>query len=196
MDVAAALSSGSHIVGVKGGPETTGGLSAVITQGALFKFCTPAIETLTFPVSKVMKSPVISVKTTDPALRGFEVMVDKGISAIAVVDPDGAIVHNTSTSDVKLLFSATDDDDVIMNENMENFLVHLRAKQAATRSKTKIPVSTCQKGDSFGAVIKKLAKTGYHHVWVVNLDRSCAGVVSLTDVFRKFSVDKKDCVIL
>jgi hypothetical protein len=34
--------------------------------------------------------------------KAFEIMVNKGISGLAVVDEDGIIIHNTSTSDLKV----------------------------------------------------------------------------------------------
>lgn len=35
-------------------------------------------------------------------VQAFEIMVNKGISGLAVVDEDGIIIHNTSTSDLKV----------------------------------------------------------------------------------------------
>eukprot|EP00286_Rhodomonas_abbreviata_P021373 CAMPEP_0181315004 /NCGR_PEP_ID=MMETSP1101-20121128/15132_1 /TAXON_ID=46948 /ORGANISM="Rhodomonas abbreviata, Strain Caron Lab Isolate" /LENGTH=326 /DNA_ID=CAMNT_0023422159 /DNA_START=62 /DNA_END=1042 /DNA_ORIENTATION=- len=196
-DVAAALASGSHIVGVEGGPPETAGLSHVITQGMLFKFCEPKIVDLKIVIDTVMTAPVISVKTTDPAIKAFEVMTQKGISAIAVVDAsDGSIVHNTSTSDVKMLFTGDDSEEMQLMGSIEDFLVKLRSTNA--RAKTKIPVTTAQKGDTLGAVLRKMSKTGYHHTWVVNQNRAPAGVLSLTDVFKKLSggEGKEKCCIL
>lgn len=189
-DIAVILSGGSHIVGVKGGPPETGGLSTIITQAMLFNFCAPKIMDLKVDVGQMMSSPAVCVKTTDPALKAFETMASKNISAVAVVDSsDGAIVHHTSTSDIKMLFNGDDTEEMKMMDTIEEFLVKLRASQ--TRGKTKIPVSTCQKTDTLGSVLRRISKTGYHHVWVVNQSRNPVGVLSLTDVFRRLAGGEK-----
>ncbi len=51
-----------------------------------------------------MSSPAIVVKYDSKAYKAFEIMVNKGISGLAVVDEDGIIIHNTSTSDLKVRF--------------------------------------------------------------------------------------------
>ncbi len=95
---------GCHIVGISGGSPETGGISKVVTQGMLFKIIGPALTGLTILARHVMSSPAIVIKSDSKAYKAFEIMVNKGISGLAVVDEDGIIIHNTSTSDLKVCF--------------------------------------------------------------------------------------------
>eukprot|EP00291_Cryptomonas_curvata_P021316 CAMPEP_0172161590 /NCGR_PEP_ID=MMETSP1050-20130122/6209_1 /TAXON_ID=233186 /ORGANISM="Cryptomonas curvata, Strain CCAP979/52" /LENGTH=353 /DNA_ID=CAMNT_0012831503 /DNA_START=67 /DNA_END=1125 /DNA_ORIENTATION=+ len=183
VDIAKALSSGSHIVGVTGGPESTGGLSKVITQGALFKFLVPHLQAASVPVHQLMRTPVVAVSSRTTALKSFEILVRKGISGLPVVDKDGAIIHNTSTSDVKILMTANvDDGELSIDSSIEDFLVKLRSRKPSL--KTKVPVATCAQTDEVSSVVNKLIKTGFHRVWVVDKKKKPIGVISISDLFR------------
>ena len=48
--VATALATGNHIVGITGGPEQHGGLSRIVTQGILLGFIAPEFESVHMPV--------------------------------------------------------------------------------------------------------------------------------------------------
>lgn len=49
--------------------------------------------------------------------------------------------------------------------------------------KDKLPVAKCAVYEKLNAAIKKLVRTGYHHVWIVddNTTKRVVGVLSLTD---------------
>jgi len=196
LEVALALATGSHIVGILGGPESQGCLSRVVTQGILLKFVAPELENLKIPVKAVMTSPAVSLKWNDPALKGFELMATKGISSIAIVEETGQIIHNMSASDVRLYFGVDGSEgDKDLTQEMEDYLAKKSAGNA--KSKARAPISVCKEGDDLHNVVTKLVKTGYHRVWVVK-DKKPVGVLSLTDVFKKLVTNEKDdnCCIL
>lgn len=105
-----------------------------------------------------MTKPVISVRFDSKASKAFDIMAQKGISGVAVVDEDGIIIHNTrwvliieslcatllwlgrrlderlkstsqrSTSDLKALIMANNLDELSLDLTIEDFLVRLRCK--------------------------------------------------------------------
>jgi len=182
LEAARALSSGSHIIGIDGGPESTGGLSKVITQGALFRYLAPLLQNTATPLYEFMRTPVLAVTAKTTALRSFEILIRKGISGLPVVNKEGAIIHQTSTSDVKILMTANIDGDLTLEENIEDFLVKLRASKPSL--KTKVPVASCAQTDELSAVVNKLIRTGFHRVWVVDRKKKPIGVMSLSDLLR------------
>eukprot|EP00281_Chroomonas_sp_CCMP1168_P004960 CAMPEP_0206274000 /NCGR_PEP_ID=MMETSP0047_2-20121206/34913_1 /ASSEMBLY_ACC=CAM_ASM_000192 /TAXON_ID=195065 /ORGANISM="Chroomonas mesostigmatica_cf, Strain CCMP1168" /LENGTH=321 /DNA_ID=CAMNT_0053703169 /DNA_START=84 /DNA_END=1046 /DNA_ORIENTATION=+ len=190
LQVSRALASGSHIVGISGGPDEKGGLSRVVTQGILLKFVAPELEGQKIPVKAAMTSPAVSLKCTDPAFRGFVMMATRGISSIAVVDETGQIIHNLSASDVRLYFGTQEMEAAKdLDSEMEDYLA--RKQCASAKSKTRAPISVCKEDDDLANVVTKLVKTGYHRVWVVR-DKKPVGVLSLTDVFKKLVTDDKE----
>mmetsp|Transcript_995 Transcript_995/g.2343 ORF Transcript_995/g.2343 Transcript_995/m.2343 type:complete len:368 (+) Transcript_995:80-1183(+) len=184
LELARTMSSGSHIVGIssEGRGDMPGGIGKVITQGMLFKYLVPHLQNLSVPVHDVMKAPIITVKCSSNALKCFEIMINKKISGLGVVDEDGLLIHNTSTSDIKMLITAPDLEDLSLNQSIEDFLVQLRSLQAS--HKTRVPVSSCNEDDEMKSAVAKLAKTGYHRVWVTNANKEPVGVMSLSDLFR------------
>jgi len=169
LELAYELSSGCHIVGISGGDPEQGGLSKVVTQGMLFKVIFPALQELTPICRAIMTKPVISVRFDSKASKAFDIMAQKGISGIAVVDEDGIIIHNTSTSDVKALIMASNLDELSLDLTIEDFLVRLRSVSAS--ASTRVPVSVNKKDDEVRTIVAKLLKTGYHRVWIINSKR-------------------------
>mmetsp|Transcript_39331 Transcript_39331/g.80574 ORF Transcript_39331/g.80574 Transcript_39331/m.80574 type:complete len:325 (+) Transcript_39331:228-1202(+) len=198
LEIARTLATGSHIIGIGGGPEEKGGLSRVVTQGMLLKFVAPELSNTPTPVKAAMTSSCISIRVTDPTVKGFDLMASKNVSSLAAVDENGVIIHNMSTSDVKIFFGTPDFEGVTdLNMPLEDFLAKKRS--ASAKQKTMAPISVCKEDDDLSNVVTKLVKTGYHRVWVVK-DKKPIGVLSLTDVFKKLAPsegDKKDdCCIL
>lgn len=130
----------------------------------------------------VMRRPVISVRFDSKAWKAFDIMAQKGISGIAVVDEDGVIIHNTSTSDLKALIVANNIDNLSLDLTIEDFLVRLRSLSAS--ASTRVPVSVNKKDDEVRVIVAKLHRTGYHRVWIINSKRKPSGLVSLADLFR------------
>jgi predicted transcriptional regulator len=211
IDAALALSRGNHIIGVSTAAEPTK-VERIISQAQLYSprpmqlnpeppptrapsaerwcllslcritFCQTQFENLKVPVDMLMTSPVLSVKCKDKTVKAFKIMATKRISAMSVVDESGEVQHNVSTSDIKSFFTPPfENPHSALQEPIEDFLIRLRARGAA--SKTRIPVSTCLKGEELSSVVAKLNRAKYHHAWVVGTDRKPVGVLSLTDVF-------------
>jgi len=153
-----------------------------VTQGMLFKVICEAVDQIPIKSRFIMKRPVISVRFDSKAWKAFDIMRQKGISGIAVVDEDGIIIHNTSTSDLKALITAQNLQDLSLDMTIEDFLVKLRSQGAG--ASTRVPVATCKKDDELRVVVQRLNRTGYHRVWVVNSKRKPSGLLSMADLFK------------
>ena len=131
------------------------------------------------------KKQVLSAPDTATAQEVFELMDEHRLSGIAVVDRnDGALVGNTSASDIKLAVAVDHDSPLPFADLNLNIVTYLSAVRQEEPSKTaKYPSSHVRESSSTLAhAIKLLAKTGYHRVFVVDEELKPVGVVSVTDV--------------
>mmetsp|Transcript_30526 Transcript_30526/g.74909 ORF Transcript_30526/g.74909 Transcript_30526/m.74909 type:complete len:376 (-) Transcript_30526:206-1333(-) len=187
LQVADAMANGEYVVGVMGGPPENAGLKGLIDQVAFIGFLAPIFQDVHMPVKAVCKDFVVPVKTGEMAIKAFETMVNKGSSGIAVVDEAGVVMQNCSTSDVRIFYDEGCKME-ILHLPVEEFLSRKAThKETKAHAKTKAPISVCHAEDDIAQVVTKLVKTGYHRVWVVDLDRKPIGLLSLTDLFRKVS---------
>jgi len=190
LDAIRVLSKGAHIVGVLSNEGKT--LEGILTQGEVFQWVSQQwdiekmaqieksynlhLSTFTQEHIKVVTTPVISICCQMKAHEAFEKMGTSNVSGLAVVDKKGAIVHNTSATDIKLwLINSHTLDDTI-----EHFLITIRKLSLLE----KYPVTSCQMNDGLSRVVAKLQATKFHRIWVVDADRRPIGVCAITDLFR------------
>ena len=186
--------------------ERTGRCQAMITQGSFIqavahymleeKDTTSFEETLQeskFPYRK----QVITATDTTRALDVFDLMVQKGLSGIAIVDADtGRLVGNTSARDIRLSVttdllptgstsSENIDDDNMTDITRTDILSYLAAvRQATSNKKDRYPAAAIKETSTIQHAIQLLAKTGYHRLFVVDAYHKPVGVFSVTDVMR------------
>jgi len=179
----------------------TGRCVFCLTQGALLQFLVSRLafpkgstpeglkETLTeanFPYRK----PVISIGQSASAADAFLLLSKYRLSGIAVVADDeedeesmGILVGNTSARDIK--YAALDGGWTSMRENdILSYLALIR--QLNISGTDRYP--TCQVHDQTATmehVVKLLAKTGYHRLFVKGGKRKTpVGVISILDILR------------
>mmetsp|Transcript_22598 Transcript_22598/g.56521 ORF Transcript_22598/g.56521 Transcript_22598/m.56521 type:complete len:382 (+) Transcript_22598:229-1374(+) len=187
VQVTEAMAQGEYLVGVTGGSSEHGGLKGMIDQIAFINFMSECFQGTKIQVKDIYRSSVLPVKTDEQTIKAFELMVSKGSSGLAVVDESGMITQNFSTSDIKIFF---DDKQnlAVLHLPIEDYLAKKVDHTKETKShQTRAPISVCHADDDLAGVITKMVKTGYHRVWVVDLDKKPLGILSLTDVFRKVS---------
>mmetsp|Transcript_47927 Transcript_47927/g.74853 ORF Transcript_47927/g.74853 Transcript_47927/m.74853 type:complete len:215 (-) Transcript_47927:162-806(-) len=181
-DIALALSSGSHIVGIQGGGPQFAGLKMVASQKTLFQALAPLLAEVSVPVSDIWTPSATSVECSTPAVEAFSIMADKGISGLAVVDSSGILKHNTSARDIKQWVAgkgAAEELVTIEGLSIEEFLTKLRGSSESH-------VSAVAPDDKVSKVVEILQETGFHRVWVVE-DRKPTGLISFTDIFKKLA---------
>jgi len=188
LDAAKVFAAGSHIVGVV--DDSTSKLVGILSQGSLFQQvaemwvkgplkeekegASPLLSALM--ELKYITSPVKSVSSKVTALSAFESMSKLDLSGLAVVNDEGALIHNTSATDIKLWLSASS----MLNMSIEAFLIEIRKASLDER----YPVTMCSPKDSFVRAVKKLQATKYHRLWIVDADKKPIGVLALTDIFK------------
>ncbi|KAI3425382.1 hypothetical protein D9Q98_009146 [Chlorella vulgaris] len=91
--------------------DTSGQLSHVISQSDVIKYLYDHIEELgalgdaSIDAIGFVKGAVISVRPETPALDAMVLMEEKGISAVAVVNAEGAIIGNFSISELRTIMA-------------------------------------------------------------------------------------------
>ena len=126
------------------------------------------------------RKDVVQINENDKASEAFTMIDKKRLSGIAVVDGDGKLIGNTSARDVK--FAAMDRDCQVSLDL--DILSYLAAVRQAVAENERAPACKVRPEDSMEHVIKLLAKTGYHRVFVVDDNAIPIGVISFADIIN------------
>mmetsp|Transcript_11094 Transcript_11094/g.12697 ORF Transcript_11094/g.12697 Transcript_11094/m.12697 type:complete len:337 (-) Transcript_11094:57-1067(-) len=134
---------------------------------------------------------VFSVDASDTAREAFLKIMEKGVSACAVLDEDRKLLSNISTKDIRIFKSleevirakVTDGAKSFMDLPASEFIAKVRdvyeeKGQAHAAAVVVTPEATLR------SVIAKLAATKMHRVFVVDKQRKPIGVVSVSDIAR------------
>jgi CBS domain-containing protein len=178
------MANGEYLVGVDGGEADNGGIKGLVDQIAVADLLSPLFEGSGVLVKDVYRSSVLPVKVTETVVKTFEVMVSKGTTAVALVDDNGCITQNFSVSDIKIFFDGMSSMDLLHLPVEDYMQMKESIKETKERKDTRAPISVCHQDDDVHSVLHKLVKTGFHRVWVVDVDKKPLGILSLTDVFR------------
>jgi len=139
------------------------------------------------------QSPVEYVTIHDTALKAFLRMHEKGVSALAVVNDNGILVGNISSTDIQGILSKNAN---ILNElllpvmqylgDIRNPYSNLSASKVSgddTRFMARSPVCA-ELNDTVGNVIETLVKERIHRIYVVDSSTKPLDVITLTDLIR------------
>jgi CBS domain-containing protein len=122
---------------------------------------------------------VVTVPSSTKAIDAFITMHAKGLSALAVVDAEGAFQGCLSATDLKLI---TDYRFQALLLPVVEFLEHVRKEEGRTCKSYRV---WCIPTTPLQTVVKKLAEERVHRVFVVDpVSMKPLGVVSLTDIAR------------
>jgi 5'-AMP-activated protein kinase regulatory gamma subunit len=128
--------------------------------------------------------PVFSIKDTDQARDAFQLMVDKQVSSVCVVDENGEILTAVSTKDIRLLprlEAAGLDRNNLLDMNVREF-VGLVRRATEIDGKSHAACVTVELNTPLATVLGKLAATKMHRVYVIDPQRRPVGVISVSDV--------------
>ncbi|ETO30775.1 hypothetical protein RFI_06345 [Reticulomyxa filosa] len=114
-------------------------------------------------------------------------MEKHGLSGLAVVNSNQEIVHNTSSTDIKLWLQSH----AALGMTIEDFLVKIRSEQIQEKKSSGFSVTYATADSTLKAVVDMLMKTKYHRIWVVDDAKRPVGVISLTDIFKFITNDFK-----
>jgi len=127
-----------------------------------------------------MFKDVVSVTAESTAIDAFNLMVEKNITGVAVLDKDGRLHGALSLRDMKLI---SYDARLFwrLQQTINNFTLKLKAEWAAKHERPHAVV-TAKGANTIGEVINLLADNKIHRIFIVDDDRKPIGVASLKDL--------------
>jgi len=159
----------------------------LVTQSQVVDFLHKNVTSLgkkaNMPVGEIkgILKPVVSVTEESLAIDAFNLMVEKNISGLAVVDENGLLKGNLSIRDIKLI---SYDARLFwrLQQSVKNFILKLRAewqtKHGRPRKLKKVKTTA-----TLQEVIKVLSENKIHRVYIYDpATKKAEGVISLKDV--------------
>uniref|UniRef100_A0A914XA21 CBS domain-containing protein n=1 Tax=Plectus sambesii TaxID=2011161 RepID=A0A914XA21_9BILA len=161
----------------------TGNVSYILTHKRLIKFLYLYIFDLPRP-SFMEKTPkelnigtwghIVTITPCTPLIDALKIFLEKRVSALPLLDPDGKVVDIYSKFDVINLAAEKAYND--LNITVQAALKH--------RSDWFEGVRSCSEGDSLITVIELIVKAEVHRLMVLNAEQKIVGIISLSDILR------------
>jgi len=135
------------------------------------------------PVGKnpyLVHHKVQTVSKNKSVIEAYELLFTKGVNSVAVVDDNGVLVGNLSSTDLKGIYGRSF---VMLHDKVEDFLRENRLKKFQGVS-LKHPhyIATAKPDEAIGVVANRMKDLHVHRLFIVDNDIKPIGVVSLTDV--------------
>jgi len=124
--------------------------------------------------------PVFSVKENDPITNALQIILEYGVSGVAIIDQDGKLVGSISGSDLK----AACPDAISMLVKMNGSVKELKESSS---DPSRPRVISCTDDDTLAGVIDKMQKYRVHRVFVVDANNHPRGVISFSDLISFLS---------
>jgi CBS-domain-containing membrane protein len=125
---------------------------------------------------------VHSIRSDDPALAAFQLISEKKIHGVAVVDKSGVLVANISASDLRLIQHHGASLSVLF-ESAADFVVACRAS-ANGGVKSESAAVCVQRSATFCEVLLAMQGRRLHRLYVVDAENKPVGVVSQIDLIQ------------
>lgn len=158
----------------------------LVTQFQVLMFLKKNLDLLGAKKDKPLKlchhmyKDVVSVTEECTAIDAFNLMVDKNITGVGILDKDGRLTGALSIRDMKLI---SYDARLFwrLQQTVNNFTLKLKYEWAAKHDRPHAIVTA--KGDNtIGEVINLLVENKVHRIFIVDDDRKPIGVASLKDL--------------
>lgn len=169
----------------------------VITQSRIMDFIAVMIDRIpktskTLSELELGRKDVLTILDTELAAKAFQMMVDKDISGLAVVNSEGTLIGNISVTDIKLVGYTMEYWDSLGLTVYQYLSTLVRKKDNRIQSKALtmatdhgIPtVVCCRESDTLAWVIKTFQFYKVHRIFVVDASKKPIGVISLYDVLK------------
>jgi len=131
---------------------------------------------------------VVSVQEDATAIDAFNLMVDRSISGVAILDSKGNLKDNLSLRDMKLI---SYDARLFwrLKQTVKNFLIKLKAEWESRHERPQKAVFATRQ-NTLEEMIKMLADNKIHRVYIIESehDKKPIGVVSLKDVLLEILI--------
>lgn len=191
------FASGVHRIAVAS--SSTGELIGILSQRRLVRYiwsnfrkfpCLESVLETTLEDQRIgTYGDVVTVSGDAPVSEALNIMHDKAVSSVAVVDANKNLLGNISVVDVSLLTRAWQAG--LLRESCKHFLgVVLDHRGIADGGNESVPVFYVHKTTRLIKVIATLVATRAHRLWICEqsldpaLSGKLVGVVSLTDILN------------
>lgn len=175
-------------------------ITAIVSQSDVIAFINSHLASLagcplldkTVQEVKLGIKTVVTIKENRPCIEAFRLMHDNQVSGIGIVDNHGTLIGNVSARDLKgiirdqdhrLLFTT------LFSKTVFDLIKEVRQAEIHESSKTRVPAITVMTTTTVRDVVRKLAATRIHRVFVKNTEQQLVGVISLRDVIDYFTQD-------
>jgi len=126
----------------------------------------------------LITSPVLSVQSTQRAIDAFKVIKEKGVSAVAVVDPSNLLIGTISVRDIRILLQTPNSFRRIY-QPLTTFLHAIHEEEVIETA----PAINTKPTDSLADVITKISFNKIHRIFVEQ-NKHLHGIITLTDILR------------
>ena len=116
---------------------------------------------------------IVTATPEDKVWNVLKLFKEAKVTAVPIVGQDGTITDVFSRYDITYLIQ-TDADDYFLNKTIDE----------ALKLKSRVPIFTCMKNESFEKVLRHLATSKIHRLFVVDGQSRVIGVVSVSDIFN------------
>jgi CBS domain-containing protein len=135
---------------------------------------------------------VVTVAEDTRAREAFQILIEKNVSAVGVLDEEGALLTCITAKDIRLLPLVDQDDAESANDHTTEELLNLTAVEFVSkarlvsekRGKARPAVVVVHVDTPVSQMIAKLSKTGMHRLFLVDADHKPVGVFSVADAVR------------
>lgn len=164
----------------------------IITQSSVIKFIFDHHEDFASVTSKTLEElgvtapkPVVSISIDDCVVSAFRAMKDNHVSGVPLLDENGAVVGCISDRHIRSVLlkgSSRRPLHQILAMSATEFLASLPPDHA--RHGDMHPAIICKASDKLGDIIKKLAASRIHRIFLVDEHHKPIRVISLCDIIE------------
>jgi len=155
--------------------DLSGSLASVISQSDVVKYLHDNIKLLGEHASKpihelnmISTSELVVAQADQTAISAFKLIANNLVSAVPIVDKQGALAGTLSVTDLRLL-----------QDDLSPLLLSTLQYKSIQEPR---PAVVCAPNDTLGSVIETLATSNVHRVWVVDEQQKPVSVISITNV--------------
>jgi CBS-domain-containing membrane protein len=189
LDVLLLLSKhGAHRVMVT---RKGGDIVNIITQSAVLKYLDGIKAELTDIGSKQIKNtplgetrPVYSVSIESKAVEAFQMIYEKKVHGVGVVNKSGVLIATVGARDMHMMVLQSDFF-ASLRQPLRMFFEALNS----TNSRVRSPAVRCSPNDTLESLVTRLALTHIHRIFVTDEKGVCIRVVSLGDLLGEYVND-------
>ncbi|GAQ89663.1 hypothetical protein KFL_005480070 [Klebsormidium nitens] len=186
-----------------------GALRNLVTQSAIVRWLADcagtdwydsvANKTLTQLGLSLSPAAVVSVSGDSPVLTAFQLMKERGVGGVPVLDGEGGpIIGNVSARDIRFLLTSPDYYAEREKVTVRQFVSSAGAASPIadlhldTTSPAMSPPITCTADSTLADVVATLSRARIHRIYVVDAQRRVQGVVTLRWIISRFVTEPKD----